>query len=52
MLRTVSMNLNNVYVRFFSACIIISFIITCLMALLPIGSSGIMCDDNSPPSIH
>lgn len=42
-LRTVSMNLNNAYVRFFSACIIISFIITCLMALLPIGSMG-KCD--------
>lgn len=35
----VIMQLNNVYIRFLSACIIISFIITCFISLLPIPSS-------------
>lgn len=34
------MQFNNVYLRFFSACIIISFAITCLIAVLPISPTG------------
>jgi len=41
------MPLNHVYIRFFSACIIISFIITCLIGLLPLSSDECHCDSEN-----
>ncbi|KAJ6629956.1 Beta-1,4-galactosyltransferase 7 [Pseudolycoriella hygida] len=41
------MPLNHAYIRFFSACIIISFVITCLIGLLPLSSDECHCDSES-----
>ncbi|KAG4077793.1 hypothetical protein HA402_011222 [Bradysia odoriphaga] len=41
------MPLNHAYIRFFSACIIISFVITCLIGLLPLSSDECHCDSDA-----